>query len=90
MANQLGLDPPKLLVRDSDVKFTRDFDGPLKHEGIKPYPLPLQSPLMNAHIERRIKSLKVECLDHFKPVGTKHLNFLIGEDVKHYHNERPH
>lgn len=32
----------------------------------------------------------VECLDHFIPVGTKHLEHLIGEYVKHYHFERPH
>ncbi len=90
MMKQLGLEPPGILVRDNDMKFTREFDDTLKREGITPYPLPLQSPLMNAHIERWIKSLKSECLDHFIPVGTKHLDYLIGEYVEHYHNERPH
>ena len=90
MVNQLGLEPPKILVRDNDVKFTRDFDDTLKREGIAPYPLPLQSPLMNAHIERWIKSLKHECLDQSIPIGTKHLDHLIGEYVKYYHFERPH
>ncbi len=90
MVNQLGLDPPGILVMDNDVKFTREFDDTLKREGITLYPLPLQSPLMNAHIERWIKSLKSECLDHFIPVGTKHLDYLIGEYVEHYHYECPH
>tara|TARA_R110000737_G_scaffold2923_8_gene8922 strand:- start:212981 stop:214030 length:1050 start_codon:yes stop_codon:yes gene_type:complete len=90
MVKQLGLDPPGILVRDNDTKFTREFDDLLKAEGITPYKLPLQSPLMNAHIERWIKSLKVECLDHFIPVGTNHLDHIIGEYVEHYHFERPH
>jgi len=90
MVKQLGLERPEILVRDNDVKFTLDFDDTLKREGITPYPLPLQSSLMNAHIERWIKSLKSECLDHFIPVGTMHLDYLIGEYVEHYHNERPH
>ena len=90
MVKQLGLEPPEILVRDNDTKFTREFDETLKAEGITPYRLPLKSPLMNAHIERWIKSLKVECLDHFIPFGTKHLDHLIGEYVEHYHHERPH
>ena len=90
MAKQLGLEPPRILVRDNDTKFTREFDETLRRVSIRPYPLPLQSPLMNAHIERWIKSLKSECLDHFIPVGTKHLDHLIGEYVEHYHIERPH
>jgi putative transposase len=90
MAKQLGLDPPEILVRDNDVKFTRDFDQTLERFGIDPYPLPVQAPLLNAHVERWIKSLKVECLDYFIPVGTKHLDHIIGEYVGHYHYERPH
>ena len=57
---------------------------------MKPYPLPVEAPLLNAHIERWIKSLKTECLDHFIPVGGKHFDFLISEFVEHYHFERPH
>ncbi len=45
---------------------------------------------MNAHIKWWIKSLKIECLDHFMLVGGKHLDYLISEHVDHYHHERPH
>tara|TARA_R110000744_G_scaffold112179_2_gene210409 strand:+ start:613 stop:1089 length:477 start_codon:yes stop_codon:yes gene_type:complete len=90
MAKQLGLEPPGILVWDNDTKFTREFDNTLKLEGITPYRLPLQSPLMNPHIERWIKSLKAECLDHFVSLGTKHLDHLIGEYVEHFYFERPH
>jgi len=90
MVKQLGLQPPTILVRDNDVLYSREFNEVLLREGMKPYPLPIKAPLMNAHIERWIKSLKTECLDHFIPVGGKHLDFLISEYVEHYHYERPH
>jgi len=90
MVEQLGLQPPTILVRDNDVLFSREFNETLQREGVKPYPLPIKAPLMNAHIERWIKSLKVECLDHFIPVGGRHLGYLISEYVEHYHHERPH
>ena len=90
MVKQLGLQSPTILVRDNDVLYTRAFNEALFREGVKPYPLPIKAPLMNAHIERCIKSLKVECLDHFVPVGRKHLDYLISEYVEHYHFERLH
>ena len=90
MVKQLGLDTPTILVRDNDVLYSRDFNETLLREGVKPYPLPIKAPLMNAHIERWIKSLKVECLDHFIPVGGKLLDYLVSEYVEHYHYERPH
>lgn len=90
MARKLNLEPPTILVRDNDMKFTSEFHEALKRDGVNPYPLPIQAPLMNAHIERWIKSLKVECVNHFIPVGGKPLNYLISEYVEHYHNERPH
>ncbi|CAE7757781.1 unnamed protein product [Symbiodinium sp. CCMP2592] len=90
MAKELGLQSPTILVRDNDVLYTREFNETLQREGVKPYPLPIKSPLMNAHIERWIKSLKVECLDHFVSVGGMHLDYLISEYVEHYHHERPH
>ena len=90
MVKQLGLQPPTILVRDNDVLYSREFNETLMREGVKPYPLPIKAPLMNSHIERWIKSLKVECLDHFIPFGTKHLDYLISEYVEHYHHERPH
>ncbi len=90
IVKELGLQPPTILIRDNDVLYSREFNKTLQREGVKPYPLPVGAPLMNAHIERWIKSLKSECLDHFIPVGGKHLDYLINEYVEHYHHERPH
>jgi len=91
MVKQLGSQPPPdILVRDNDVLYSREFNESLMREGVKPYPLPIKAPLMNAYIERWIKSLKTERLDHFIPVGGKHLDYLISDFVEHYHHERPH
>ena len=90
MVRKLGLDSPTILVRNNDVLYSREFNQILLRDGVKPYPLPIKAPLMNAHIERWIKSLKVECIDHFMPIGGKHLDYLISEYVEHYHHERPH
>ena len=91
-AQQLGMPRPTILIRDNDKKFGREFDETLEREGVKahPLPLPLRAPMMNAHIERWIGSIKRECLNHFMPVGVKHLDYLISEYVDHYHCERPH
>ena len=90
MTEQLGLETPTILVRDNDVLYSREFNETLRREGVQPYPISIQAPLMNAHIERWMKSLKVECLDHFIPVGAKHLDYLVSEYVEHYLTERPH
>jgi len=52
--------------------------------------LPVQAPLCNAHMERWIQSFRRKCLDHFVPVGLKHLDHLVAEYLEHYHLERPH
>lgn len=83
MATQVGFERPTILIRDNDTKFTDEFDRTLKREGIDPHPLPVQAPLMNAHIQRWIKSFQVECLDCFLLVGSKHLNHIISEYIEH-------
>jgi len=40
-------------------------------------------------MERRIQSLRRECLGHFVPVGLKHLDHLVARYLEHY-QERPH
>ena len=85
-----GMPKPTILVRDNDGKFGPEFDEALLRSGIRAQPLPIRAPLMNAHIERWIRSLKDECLNHFMPIGSKHLDYLIAEYIEHYHTERPH
>jgi putative transposase len=85
-----GLPRPTIVVRDNDGKFGGGFDDELAGQGIRTERLPVQAPLCNAHMERSIQSLRRECLDHFIPVGLKHLDHLVAEYLEHYHLERAH
>jgi putative transposase len=79
MAEQLGLKLPTILVRDYDVLYSREFNETLRREDMQPYPMSIHVPPTNAHIDRWMKSLKIECLDHFNPVGAEHLDYLVSE-----------
>jgi putative transposase len=48
------------------------------------------APNLNAHAERFVQTIRQECLGHFVFFGEMHLRHVIGEFVKHYHQERPH
>jgi len=85
-----GLPKPTIVVRDNDSKFGGGFDAELAGQGIRTERLPVQAPLCNAHMERWIQSLRRECLDHFIPIGLRHLDHLVSEYLEHYHLERPH
>jgi transposase InsO family protein len=45
---------------------------------------------MNAHMERWLQSLQVECLDHFIVFGKEHFRHLITEYLAYYNGPRPH
>jgi putative transposase len=52
--------------------------------------VPHRSPNLNAHVERLIQSTRVECLDHFIILGTRHLDHLLSEYIEYHNRERPH
>lgn len=77
-------------LHDSDTKFTEQFRGILKVEGLRPHKLHPLSPNLNAYCERFIQTIQQECLDHFVVVGESQLNYIVGEFLRYYHEERPH
>ena len=84
---------PRLLLRDLDGKFRAGdgtFDRALRKCGISAARLPHRSPNLNAHVERLIQSIQVECLDHFIIMGTRHLDHLTSEYLLYHNRERPH
>ena len=89
-----GMAKPRLLLRDRDDKFAAGdnaFGAALAKAGISAVQLPHRSPNLNAHVERLIQSIQVECLDHFVVLGTRHLDHLLAEYIDSYYNrERPH
>jgi len=84
---------PKLLLRDRNGKFNaggRRFDATVAKAGITTVRLPQGAPNLNAHVERLIQSIQVECLDHFIVLGTRHLDHLLSEYIDYYNRQRPH
>lgn len=84
------LTPPKYLILDNDTKFTSDFEGILKAQGVRSIYIGPRAANMNAHAERFILSIQSECLDHFVVFGQDHFRHIIDCYVAHYHEERPH
>ncbi len=80
----------KLLIRDRDKKFSKEFDGLFEKAGFTVQKNPFMSPNMNSYAESWVGKIKKECLNHFIVFGEKHLRYLISEYVEHYNTARPH
>jgi putative transposase len=80
----------RYLIHDRDTKFTPAFDGLLKTSGVKPIRLPPQSPNLNAHCERFVRSIKEEVLDRMIFLSEDSLRYAIHHYLTHYHQERNH
>jgi transposase InsO family protein len=68
---------PRLLIRDRDSKFSRDFDEVFRSAGIRVIKAPVRAPQARAHAERWIGSLRRECLDRLLIVGRR----LLGAQI---------
>ena len=61
--------------------------GLLAVETLRP---PAQSPDLNAHAERFVRSTREECLSRAVPPSERHLRWFVQESIKHDHLERNH
>ena len=80
----------RYLLMDRDTKFCESFRLLLYQADVKSVRLPVQSPNLNAHLERFMRSLKEECLDRMVFFGEKSLRKAAGQFLVHYHQERNH
>jgi putative transposase len=80
----------RFLLRDHDAKFARAFDDVFRSEGARVIRTPIRAPRANAHAERWVQTVRVECLDWTLVLGRRHLLRLLGVYVRHYHQQRPH
>jgi transposase InsO family protein len=81
---------PRVLVRDRDTKFTRDFDEVFRSEGIRVIRAPVRAPQARAHAERWVGSVRRECLDRLLIFGRRHLQHVLVAYVRHFNEHRPH
>ncbi len=77
-----------LIMHDRDGKFPAGFDETLKQAGLDVRKTAHRSPNTAAFVERFIQSIQQECLDDFVVFGRRHMDYLCGEFVQHYHAER--
>jgi putative transposase len=80
----------KLLLRDHDARFSRGFDEVFRSEGGQVLRTPIRAPKANAHAERWVQTVRVECLDWTLVLGRRHLLWLLRGYVRHYNQQRPH
>ncbi len=80
----------KLLIRDGDGKFSKEFDDIFNSFGVKAKKIPYKSPNLNPYAESWVSLIKRECLDYFFVFGEKHFKYLVKEYVKYYNTVRPH
>ncbi len=83
-------DKPKLLIRDGDKKYPKEFDRLLKEYNVCVKKIPYRSPNLNPYAEGWVGTIKRECLDHFFVFGERHFKYLVKEYVKYYNTVRPH
>jgi putative transposase len=81
---------PRFLIRDRDSKFTREFDGVFRSEGIRVIKAPVRAPCARAHAERWVGSLRRECLDRLLILGRRHVEHVVTGYTLHYNEHRPH
>lgn len=80
----------QFLVRDTDGKFTAEFDEVFAGNGARVIRTPVRAPRANAFAERFAGTLRRECLDHVLILGQRHLRQVLAEYARHYNGHRPH
>ena len=67
----------KLLLRDGDSKYSKEFDRIIKKYGTKVKKFPYRSPNLNPYAEGWVGTIKRECLNYFFVFGEKHFKYLV-------------
>ena len=80
----------RYLIHDRDSKFTETFDQCLRDHGVEPVILPPQSPNLNAHCERFVRSIKEEAVGRMIFMGEASLRYTLTQYLAYYHAERNH
>jgi len=78
------------MIRDRDSKFTAAFDAVLADAGIRIVPSGIQTPRMNAVMERWVGTCKRELLDRTLIWNQTHLPHALREFEDFYNGHRPH
>ena len=80
----------KLLMRDRDTKYSKEFDQILGSYGVDVRKVTFKSPNLNPYAESWVGTIKREFLDHFFVFGERHLRYIVLEYLRYYNTKRPH
>ena len=80
----------RYIIHLRDTKFSRAADQTLRRKRAKVVKIGSQAHRMQAHVERFIKTLRNEVLDHFIIFGRTHVDSLLNTFLTYYHRARPH
>ena len=67
----------RYLIHDRDPLFTAEFQQLLADVGVKSVKLPRQSPNLNAHAERFVRTIKESCLERLVLFGERSLRTAV-------------
>jgi transposase InsO family protein len=81
---------PRHLIRDRDGVYGSAFKKRLRAMGIRDHPTAPRSPWQNPFAERRIGSIRRECLDHVVVMGESHLRRILKAYATYYNQARTH
>jgi len=81
---------PRIVLRDRDQKFGKEFDRRLKIAGIRQERSAHRCPWQNGYVERAIGTIRRECLDHVIVFHRRHLRAILEEYVAYYNRSRTH
>jgi putative transposase len=78
----------RYLLHDRDQKFCREFRETLAGDSVKCLTLPARSPNLNSYSERRVHSVKAECMNQLILFGEGSLRRALRNFCAFYHAER--
>ena len=81
---------PKYLLRDRDSIYGAYCRKRLKYMGITEVIIAPRSPWQNPFVERLIRSIRNDCLDHVIFFNARHLKRILSSYFNYYHNDRTH
>ena len=80
---------PRFLLRDNDAKYGAHFARVAEASGIAVVRTPFGAPRANALVERFLRSVRQECLDHLLLLSVAHLRRALREYGAYFNRDRP-
>jgi transposase InsO family protein len=78
------------LIRDRDAIYGTEFRRRVTGIGLVEVPIAPRSPWQNGYVERFVRSLRRECLDHVTALNERHVCRILSAYAHYYNHVRTH